>query len=134
VKKVDAIQRAQKGLVLSLVHFNSHKALSLHAPSIKIISSRPSVVRVKHKQFLLALFAPWDPCRLRLFTAETNLFNSLQNVLHYIQLRTKVIQLPVGATDIFLFSKTVHTGYEAHPASYSMISRGSFTQGKAAGR
>ena len=76
MKKVDATQRARNGLVLSLAHFNGHKALSLHAPSLKIISSTPSAVRVKYKQFLLALFAPWDPRHLCSFTAEINLFNT----------------------------------------------------------
>jgi len=33
VKKADAAQRAQNDLVLSLVHYNSQKALSLHAPA-----------------------------------------------------------------------------------------------------
>ena len=77
MKKVDATQRAQNGLVLSLVHYNSHKALSLQAPSLKIISSTPSAVRVKYKLFLLALFDPWDPLHLCSFTAETNLFNTV---------------------------------------------------------
>jgi hypothetical protein len=76
VRKARAVQRAQNGLVLSLLHTNGHNTLSLHAPSLKIISSTPSAVRLKYKQFLLALFVPWHPHHLCSFTAETNLSNT----------------------------------------------------------
>jgi hypothetical protein len=68
----------QNGLVHSLVRFNGHNILSLHAPSLLIISSTPYTVMLKYTQFLLAIFAPWDPrCHLCSFTTETKLFSTI---------------------------------------------------------
>jgi len=88
---------------------NGHKALSLHAPSLKIISSTPSAVRVKYKQFLLALFVPWDPRHLCSFSAEINLFNTVCRTYYTTYSCVQKLLSSQQAQEIFFSSPKLST-------------------------